>query len=138
MDRASISQGNRVLWFRRSFALKNHATLSVSLQVKYSVAPRPGTLTAPSVTIHSWSAGRGSDTALAEDNVFWATVKALCRSSDHATISFDIRPATASSSGASTTEQPLIAQASTLNAPINERKPITVLGWEHAARADTR
>ena len=57
--RASISHGSQAMWWALSFALKNPASANFSLRVMYSVAAMPGLLTAPSVTIQSWSKGCG-------------------------------------------------------------------------------
>ena len=57
--RASISHGSQASWWALSFALKNPASAKFSLRVMYSVAAMPGLLTAPSVTIQSWSKGCG-------------------------------------------------------------------------------
>ena len=58
MESASISHGSHVLCVPRSLALKNPDRSSLLFLVTYRVAPRPGFLTAPSVTIQSWSSGR--------------------------------------------------------------------------------
>ena len=60
MESASISHGSHVLCAPQSLALKNPDKRSLLFLVTYRVAPRPGFLRAPSVTIQNWSSGRGS------------------------------------------------------------------------------
>ena len=57
---APISQGSQSICPPRNPALKKPASFSVSLRITYNVAPRPHSLTDPSVTNHSSSVDRGS------------------------------------------------------------------------------
>jgi hypothetical protein len=54
---ASISQGIHDICRPRSLALKKPAMNDLLSLLIYKVAPMPGSLTAPSVTIHNWSVG---------------------------------------------------------------------------------
>ena len=63
------------------------------------MAPIPGVLTAPSVTIQSKSSGFGRVIVRLLDNASCASLKAALRSSDQEMTSFDCHPATTSSSG---------------------------------------
>jgi hypothetical protein len=59
MDNASTSHGSNDFWFFFSFALKKPARRSLSSLDMYNVAPIPGLLTAPSVTIQRELFARG-------------------------------------------------------------------------------
>ena len=68
IERASTSQGSHVVCDPLGFALKKPARSKLPLHVTYKVAPIPGSLTAPSVTIHNWSPGLGKVIVWAPDN----------------------------------------------------------------------
>ena len=72
------------------------------------------------------------------ERAFFAELKGLWSPSVHAMASVEGRPAMASSSGASSDEQPGITRERTLYAPMNNFMPLTFSGGEHATRVDMR
>ena len=84
IESASISHGSQVTCRPRSLELKKPATCGFPCRVMYSVAPMPRALTAPSVTIQSWSDGRGRVMVRGEAKAPCAVWKDERRSSDHA------------------------------------------------------
>ena len=136
--KASTSHGNHAVCEPRSLALQKPAKRSLPSQLTYRVAPIPGFWTAPSVTIHSWSPGLGSEMVWAVERAAWALRKDVRRSSVHWTVSLDSWPATVSSSFARSVEHPGITWESTLKAPMKDRIRATVSGSGHEARAAMR
>jgi hypothetical protein len=131
MNNASTSHGSHDCWFFLSFALKKPARRSLSSLDMYNVAPIPGLLTAPSVTIQSESLARGKYIVLLSDRDFWARWKQWSRLSSQGTRSLDSLPAMESSNGASKDEQRGRTRASTLYAPMKLRSFLTVDGgWQ--------
>ena len=116
MDSASISQGSHVGWCFLSLALKKPATrgLSDPSLVTYNVDPIPGSLTAPSVTIQSWSESFGNAMDLAVDRCFFAFSNADASSSDHETISDEFIPAAHASNGDNILLESLMTRLRTL------------------------
>ena len=57
---ALTSKGNHVAWCLGSFSLWETARCSPPLHATYKVAPRQRLVAKPSVTIQSWSEGRGN------------------------------------------------------------------------------
>ena len=98
--RASTSHGSYVTWCFLSFALKKPARWSFVSRVTYRVAPIPCLVTEPSVTIHSWSDGRGRVMDLCVVRDFWAEQKSSRRVSVHCISSPDCWPVMAFSNGA--------------------------------------
>ena len=88
-----------------SFTLQKLARWSLFPRVTYNVAPIPGGLTAPSVTIQSKSSGFGRVIVRLLDNASCASLNTALRSSDQEMASLDCRPATMSSSGTINLEQ---------------------------------
>ena len=104
MPSASMSQGSHVTWCFFSLALKNPARRVCPFRETYSVDPMPRLVTEPSVTIHSWSLGRGNVIDRLVESERWATWNASRMSSVHISVSRDFKPAMYDSMGASTLE----------------------------------
>ena len=134
---ASISHGSHVTWCFRNFALKKPARRIFSSRMTYSVAPMPHLLTEPSVTIQSWSLRPGRTMSLVSRSFDCADANCSVRISFHTILSFDWRPAMAFSSGVRVCAQLGSTRASTLYAPINDRRPWTVSGSLQVVRTDT-
>ena len=95
-------------------------------------------LTEPSVTIHSWSSGRGRVIVFVEVSALCALLKAAQRSSDHISLSLACHPATAPSNGDIRLEQSGITREKTLKAPMNDFNPPILSGVEQVERVATR
>ena len=139
MPRASISQGIQRGWCCFNLALKKPANsgLLLFLLVMYIVAPIPEDLTAPSVTIHSWSDGLAIVIDFVNFRLSLAALKLDMVDSDQEIFSVEARPAVSESSGAMIWLPPLITLLRALYAPINDRNAFTVFGASHFVRGDT-
>ena len=94
----------------------------------YNVAPIPEDLTAPSVTIHSWSDGLAIVIDFVNLRLSLAALKLDMVDSDQEIFSVEERPAVSESSGPMIWLLPLITLLRALYAPINDRNAFTVFG----------
>ncbi len=136
MASASISHGNHLEWFMHKCAPKKPASSILSSQPTYNVAPIPGSICPPLVTIHNWSVGRGIVTHRWADSDSCAFLKNDRVSSDHTTGSEDCFPVIRSSSGDNVTALLGITFARALYALLKDRRPLTVLGVLHVLRVE--
>ena len=108
----------------------------VSCLVTYRVAPIPDDLTAPSVTIQSWSDRIGMDMVFVDFRLDFAKLKFSTSDSDRVIFSVDARPVVIDSNGEIMRLQPSITLLRALNAPMKDLMLFTVFGASAFSKGD--